>query len=93
MPPKKGAKAKVSAKAASSAADANLGEDATATLPENLNLDHDAEINRAIDNILACPAFSDILSAAPIGINTGAHVEDHLSGHKDLLQGLCNWRA
>ncbi|CAE7446204.1 unnamed protein product [Symbiodinium sp. CCMP2592] len=72
MPPKKkaGAKAKVSAKASSSAADANQGEEVTATLPENLNLEHDAAVNRAIENILGCPAFADILTAAPIGIST-----------------------
>ena len=52
-------------------------------ITENFNLEHDAEIDEALQTILACPYFSSILTDDPIGI-VKDDVADHLAGHQAL---------
>ena len=50
-------------------------------ITENFNLEHDAEIDAALQTILASPYFSSILTDGAIGIMKD-DVADHLAGHQ-----------
>ena len=50
-------------------------------ITENFNLEHDAEIDAALQTILASPYFSSILTDGPVGV-AREDVADHLAGHQ-----------
>ena len=79
----RGKKTSVAAAGASLRAASDAQQSSEKMITENFNLEHDAEIDEALQTILACPYFSSILTDDPIGI-VKDDVADHLAGHQAL---------